>query len=474
MGMAEETFKPLSAAELAEIDGRYKPFPPFSDWPKDLPNEGLWQVARDELQRASDQATEADLKRAQAIARRVAAFDTGAIEGLYSTNRGLTFTVAEQAALWEQKVDAQGPNARALFEAQLRAFELVLDHVTEHFPKLTQAWLRRIHKEITAPQNTYVVHTAAGSQEQPLPRGEYKKYPNHVQTAEGAIHAYAPVESTQSEMQRLIDEIEGTDFKAAHAAIQASYVHYALVAVHPFADGNGRLARAVASVYTYRAATIPLMVLNEHRVGYLAALADADAGDARPFVEVIERVTREALELVKDSLQTAMAPQPTSLLENFTRLYDAEAMREKRDHAARAFVDWLLPVVEKQIAGLDAPAGVKLGVQAFEETRNPPPDEFRDIDQDGPRGFRLNLDSSPPASASAHRRVDVFADVDVERGDVLLRGVQTPDEELRLARSDLGPEVSSLAERRIENFVQRLLGSGLDELLEEAHKQLGR
>jgi len=472
--MTEETFKPLSAAELAEIDARYEPFPSFEEWPKDLPNRDPWQAARDEFQRAAARATEAALHRAQAIARRVAAFDTGAIEGLYATNRGLTFTVAEQAALWEQKVDAQGPDARALFEAQLRAFELVLDHVTEHFPKLTQAWLRRIHEEITAPQETYAVHTPAGPQEQPLPKGEYKKYPNHVRTSAGAVHAYAPVESTQSEMQRLVDEVGSEAFQAAHPVIQASYAHYALVAIHPFADGNGRLARAAASVYTYRDASIPLMVLDEHRVDYLSSLAAADAGDPNSFIGMIERVTREALDLVRDSLQTAMAPQPDALLEEFTGLYAEEAKRQRQDELVRSFVDWLAPELEKQVAELNAPAGVEIGVQTFDETRQPPPSGFRHLDVDGTRSFRFNLESAPPASATLHRRVDIFVDGDAENGAVLLRGVQTPDEQLRLARSDLAPTVSGLARRRVENFVSRVLGNGLDELLQKARQQIGR
>ena len=472
--MTEETFQPLSADELAEIDARYKPFPSFRDWPKDLPNKELWQAARDEFQRASEQATEVDLQRAQAIARRVAAFDTGAIEGLYSTNRGLTFTVAEQAAAWEQKVDTQGPNARALFEAQLGAFELVLDHVTELVPKVTQAWIRRIHEEITAPQETYVVHTPVGTQEQPLPKGKYKKYPNHVRTARGDIHAYAPVDSTPAEMQRLIEELESAEFQGAHPVIQSAYAHYALVVIHPFADGNGRLARAVASAYTYRDASIPLMVLDEHRVDYLSALAAADAGDADPFVDIIERVTREALDLVRDSLQTAMAPQPGALLEEFTGLYAEEAKRQRQDQLVRGFVDWLMPEVEKQVADLDSPDGVQIGMETLGNTKQPPPSGFRNLEVDGTRSFRINLESAPPASAKLPRRVDIFVDGDAENGAVLLRGVQTPDEQLRLARSDLEPTISSLAQRRVENFLSRVLGDGLNELLQKARQQVGR
>ena len=46
-----------------------------------------------------------------------------------------------------------------------------------------------------------------------------------------------------------------------HPAVQAAYAHYALTAIHPFADGNGRLARTVASVFLMRSAGVPLFLV---------------------------------------------------------------------------------------------------------------------------------------------------------------------------------------------------------------------
>lgn len=472
--MTEETFEPLSATELAEIDAQYKPFPPFTEWPQEIPGLDLWAKARADLQGAVDQASEQDLEAAQAIARRAAAFDTGAIEGLYSTNRGLTFTVAEQAALWEQKVDTQGPDARTLFEAQLRAFELVLDHVTHSVPKITQAWLRRIHEEITQPQDTYFVHTPVGSQEQPLPKGEYKKYPNHVRTISEGVHAYAPVESTQAEMGRLIDELESPAFKDAHPVNQAAYAHYALVAIHPFADGNGRLARAAASVYTYREASIPLMVLDEHRDAYLATLGSADAGDIKPFVGLMSKVVRETMDLVRDNLETARKPLPDTLLGQFTELFANEDKRLRRDEVARRFSDWLVGAVEKQVTELEVPDGVQVAVQTFDKTNGGLPQGFRNLDVDGVRAIRLNFESAPPAAATTHRRFNLFVPADPDSGGgILIKGRQMATEELLLSVSDLEPHLSGLTQRKVANYVQRQLSDGLSELLNQAKSSLG-
>ncbi len=151
-----------------------------------------------------------------------------------------------------------------------------------------------------------------------------------------------------------------------------------------------------------------------------------------------------------------------------------KAKRQRQDQIVRSFVDWLVPEVEKQVVDLDAPAGVAIGIETFDKAKQPPPSGFRNPDIDGTRSFRFNLEAAPPASASLPRRVDIFVDGDAENGAVLLRGVQTPDEQLRLARSDLEPTISSLAQRRIENFVSRVLGNGLDELLQKARQQIGR
>lgn len=468
--MAEETFSPLDPGKLAEIDAKYAPFPDFSAWPRDLRDAERWDAARDEFKAAISAANDEDLRRALQVVQRAAAFDTGAIEGLYSTNRGLTFTVAEQAAMWEQMVDNQGPNARALFEAQLSAFELVLDHVTHAYPQVTQTWIRRLHEALTGPQATYAVHTPVGSQEQPLPKGQYKKHPNHVRTATGAIHAYAPVEQTQLEMQRLVDELQSADFLAAEPIVQAAYAHYCLVSIHPFADGNGRVARALASAYTYRDTSIPLLVLNEHRNEYFAALAEADAGDHASFIALIERVVMETLILVQDSLQTARAPRPDAVLQDFKGLLEPE--QTELDQLGSEFAEWLQGAATKLVSGLEVPDGIEVTVETFTDSVEAPAG-FRDILTSGLKGVRFNLQALPPVQATVLRRMDVYPCASLDSKDALLiRSIQPPEEKLVLALAELRPRLSSIAQVRVENFLERVLGQGLQELQATVRRKL--
>jgi hypothetical protein len=114
----------LSTEELTAIDASYAPFPAFAQWPTEVPHERVWDRQRTELTELGSGADPAALRDAISTAMRAAAWDTGAIEGLYATDRGLTMSVATQATAWEDQVASRAPDARAFFEAQLAAYEL--------------------------------------------------------------------------------------------------------------------------------------------------------------------------------------------------------------------------------------------------------------------------------------------------------------------------------------------------------------
>jgi Fic family protein len=434
---------------------------------------------REELEEVSADATADDLRRAQEIAMRAAAFDSGAIEGLYPTDRGLTLTVATQAIAWEQEVDERSEDARALFESQLSAFELVLDLVAERFPKITQAWIRRLHEEITAAQDSYVVQTPAGPQDQVLPRGKYKEHPNHVRTRDGQVHAYAPVDQTQSEMHRLLEELDSHEFTNAHPVLQASYAHYAFVSVHPFADGNGRVARALASAYTYRSMSVPLLVQAHQRDMYFGALADADSGTASSFIEFTSTVVRNAVELVTETLKTAQAPQPEEVLEALRDLFvvHGELSHQQLDRIANEFVDGaFVGIANEQRNALTLPDGISIDViPSSGGTQSQPPDGFRSVVHSGPRSVELKFASMPPGEATHRENADVFVATGPDSDAVLLlRSVGRPDEKLGMSLLDLQPQLSSAARHRLSSFVRRQMGTGLDVLHAKAKESLRR
>jgi Fic family protein len=289
------------------LDAAYKPFPTFAGWQSKTSVDTVrWDRYQAELHDRPGPSPQV-LQRAHEIVKRAAAIDTGAIEGLYEVDRGFTYTVAFETTSWELELARKGENVRPLFEAQLEAYDYVLDLSTKAEP-ISEAAIRKLHEVVCRAQQTYRVMTSIGPQEQELIKGRYKVLPNHVRTRDGRDHSYAPVDVTPPEMARLVAEMRGEAFLTAHPVSQAAYAHYCLVVVHPFADGNGRVARALASAFTYRAISMPIMILSEYKGTYLDALEGADEGDYQRFADFMMARSLDTIELVEESLRGAASP----------------------------------------------------------------------------------------------------------------------------------------------------------------------
>jgi Fic family protein len=319
-------------AEGAAATEGYQLFPPVDGWAAEFDASVVDEYA-EALDDTRRRATTEALDRAVRVATRYAAVDTGAIEGLYTTTRGFTRTIAEQTSTWQAALAQHGEHVRASIEDALNGYDLVLDLVTGRRP-VTESWIRQLHEVLCASQTTYRVHTAVGVRDQPLPKGAYKTQPNSPTNPEtGRTFHYAPPADTPAEMARLVKEMRTPTFGSAHPVVQASYVHYALVRVHPFADGNGRVARALASVFLYRSPGVPLVVFADQRDQYLDALEAADAGRPAAFVAFIGERTIDTIDLVRLSLESADEPDTAAAVERLRAALDGSSESLDRELA---------------------------------------------------------------------------------------------------------------------------------------------
>ena len=306
-------------SDIRAVDASYEPFPAFRDWARVDLDLLRWERYTSQLERRRETAPPELLAKAQSVVRRAAAVDTGAIEGLYEVDRGFTFTVATEAAFWEAALNEKGEEVRGYIEDQLKAYEYILNLATQETP-LSEASIRSLHEIMCRTQDTYTAITEIGPQQVRLKKGEYKTSPNHVRGRDGNIHAYAPVDVTPSEMYRLCQELRSESFLKAHPVLQASYAHYAFVLIHPFADGNGRVARALASIFTYRAQSIPLLILFEKRDEYIDALGEADRGNFHVFIDFVLQRTLDSIQLVEESIRAAETPSARESLNSLRNL----------------------------------------------------------------------------------------------------------------------------------------------------------
>lgn len=132
--------------------------------------------------------------------------------------------------------------------------------------------------------------------------GEYKKLPNHVLLPDGSIHKYVDPVQVQPQVQELVDWINENE-KKLHPILIASIVHYNLVRIHAFDDGNGRGARILMNLILMKHNFFPAIIRTEKKRFYLDALQNADNGDIYPFIKFITQELIDTQEVVINDLE---------------------------------------------------------------------------------------------------------------------------------------------------------------------------
>jgi Fic family protein len=468
-----------SLIDPRRADPLYRPFPSFTQWAGGSLDVSRWDRYVSDLREQRQKSPEL-LSRALEIARRAAAFDTGALEGLYETDLGFTLSVAMQSALWEAALDQKGPNVKALFQSQLNAYDYILDFATRAVP-IAEAWIRELQAQICEAEKTYQVWTEIGWQKQPLPKGEYKHLPNHVLLAGGSFHSYAPVDMTPTEMFRFCQELRTQRFLEAHPILQASYAHYGLVVIHPFADGNGRVARALGSVFTFRAESVPLLILVDVRKDYLESLRAADAGDYQSFIDFTMERALDAIQMASESIKAASVPSPEDKAADIRSLYKTKGgyTHAQVDAAGFKYIDLLKEEFKVQLEKIRKESGVVHPIIQYDYSGNerrlykPKYKVAKPTSRHpSPSGQRLTITLSTPAPSSAWVERSFGVEVPMDCGledDLVLQDLKS--KELFETRvTALIPEPNTAVRMRLSIWVEKILG----EMVALLHRRASR
>lgn len=84
-----------------------------------------------------------------------------------------------------------------------------------------------------------------------------------------------------------------TDRKALHPVEQAALAHQRFVFIHPFIDGNGRVARLLMNVILIQNGWLPVVIPPVRRAEYISLLEKAH-GNTQPFVDFIAEMEIES------------------------------------------------------------------------------------------------------------------------------------------------------------------------------------
>ena len=143
---------------------------------------------------------------------------------------------------------------------------------------LTQLFIRTLHKTLLredytvyrnlpgGPVTGYVIHA-----------GQYKSRPNSVITRYGDRLDYASPQETPALMSDLVDWYNTAEQSGKFTPVElAALFHYRYIRIHPFEDGNGRIARLLSNYILARHGYPMIVIRSRKKKDYLEALHKTD------------------------------------------------------------------------------------------------------------------------------------------------------------------------------------------------------
>lgn len=238
------------------------------------------------------------------------------------------------------------------------AISALNDIVLKQIP-LTESTIRELHKILLhEAYEIDVIDQAGNPAKRLISLGEYKKFPNHVITPTGEKHYYASPEETPILMGDLVKWLnEETSKGEKHILEIATEFHHRFTAIHPFDDGNGRMARLLMNLVFLRENLPPVILLKEQRNNYIAALGMADTGNRSDLLELIGTRLIESLKIIENAAKGESIDEPSDaqkriklLAQRVRHIDDPIVLGE--DNFENIFKEIILPLVTPTLDAL--------------------------------------------------------------------------------------------------------------------------
>ena len=223
--------------------------------------------------------------------------ETGILEQLYDLDRGTTEALVVTGFL-EDLVSPSSTNIEPgrlidILRDHDAAAQLVVDGVANMRP-LTKGLMHELQAIVTRHQsNTTAIDGLGRRFEIPLLKGRFKEQPNNPKRPDGSVHGYCPPLHVEAEVENLLAWL--AEYSNEDPVLVAAWLHHRFTQIHPYQDGNGRLARALTALVLLRAGLLPVVIDRDLRTEYIAALESADQSDLTPLAELFARLQRNAI-----------------------------------------------------------------------------------------------------------------------------------------------------------------------------------
>jgi len=418
-----------------------QPFPELNafEFPELRALSSVWQERKMALE--EDGAYKEFIKKLQ----REWAIETGIIERLYSWDRGVTEVLIEQGI--ESSIIAHrggvsqrdAAHIQSLINDHLGIVEGLFGYIKGEEP-LTEHFIRGLQAEFTAHQEYTEAVTATGEVIRvTLKRGEYKSLPNNPRRPDGEVHIYCPPERTKEQMEALIRMYREADLTHT-PEVKSAWLHHRFTQIHPFQDGNGRVARALASLVFLREGLFPLVIRESDRKEYISALEAADAGILGPTITLFARRQRDAiLKALGLEQQVQQSKYSDQIVESALQLLRSRYSQEQQKASvAYQFADALLDQVNLDFGKL----GTSLDPQ------------LRALTPPGKNVYQVRLNSANGSSNRSHyfqrqiidiaRQHDYFANLERYRSWIRITFATEQDFDYVISIHGYGPGDSGI------------------------------
>jgi Fic family protein len=170
------------------------------------------------------------------------------------------------------------------------AVEWLENAVKDRLP-LSEALIRELHRLVL--KSAY-----------PEEAGVYRR--GAVRIA-GSRHVPPPASDVPLLVREIVESYGA--MKGKHPVERAAWLHWRLVWVHPFVDGNGRTARLLMNFSLMRDGYPPTIIKKEERERYLDTLEEASLeGNLEPLIQLVAERVKESLLLYLSIAGEEMQP----------------------------------------------------------------------------------------------------------------------------------------------------------------------
>jgi Fic family protein len=245
---------------------------------------------------------------------------------------GNSLTFGETKSLLLHNITAQGKPLKDHIEitGHNEAIHAILDSVNGNLP-ITESFLRELHTLILRERYQSNAQTVDGAPTNKwIEVGQYKQAPNHVITVTGETFRFAEPYEVPARMHELVVQANLIKTAPLDGLLLAAKLHYEFVLIHPFDDGNGRMARILMNLVLMRYGFPPAIIKTQEKEAYFSALRQADGGQFDVFSDYIAQQVCASLQIMLDGAAGKDISEATDLDKEIALMNALIEQRNKR------------------------------------------------------------------------------------------------------------------------------------------------